>query len=239
MKAVTYDFWNTLMWAEPGMMGELRRGRIEMALEGAGLEVEPDAIEQGLLVIGELHSEAWMRGELFNPEDGAEHFVASLGAGITDEHADSVTAALLLESVRPELNVAPGVKATLETLKENGVRTAIVCDVGLAPSTVLRASLESAGILELFDGWAFSDEVGYYKPAPEIFGHALEQIGAAPADAIHVGDLRRTDVAGSRSFGMTSIRYAGLLEDDDFDSAEADHVITSHTELLEILGLTG
>ena len=237
MKAVTYDFWNTLMWAEPGMMGELRRGQIELALEGSGLEVGPDAIESGLLAIGELHSEAWMRGELFNPADGAGHFIESLGPEVTDAHADALTGALLLDSVQPRLNPAPGVKDTLAVLKENGFRTAIVCDVGLAPSSVLRRSLENAGLLELFDGWAFSDEVGHYKPAPEIFDHALEAIGARPGESIHVGDLRRTDVAGSRSFGMTAVRYAGVLEDDDEASAEADHVITDHREILDLLDI--
>ncbi|HRV60348.1 MAG: HAD family hydrolase [Solirubrobacterales bacterium] len=238
MRAVTYDFWNTLMWAEPGMMGELRRGQIELAAEGIGLELPPDAIEQGLLAIGELHSEAWMRGELFNPRDGADHFIASLGEGTAEKHADALTAALLLDSVQPDLNIAPEVEDTLEVLKENGIRTAIVCDVGLAPSTVLRRSLESAGLIGLFDAWAFSDEVGHYKPSPEIFRHALESIEVAPEHAVHVGDLRRTDVAGSRSFGMTAVRYTGLLEDDDHESAEADHVITSHSEILKILGLS-
>jgi len=239
VKAVTYDFWNTLMWAEPGMMGELRRGQIEIALDGTGLEVGPGEIERGLLTIGELHSEAWMRGELFNPGDGVDHFIASLGTEVADEHADALSAALLLESAQPELNVAPEVKSTLEFLKEKGIRTAIICDVGLAPSSVLRASLEQAGMLELFDGWAFSDEVGHYKPAPEMFRHALESIGVEPGEAAHVGDLRRTDVAGSRSFGMTSVRYNGLLEDDDLVSADADHVMSSHAELPALLGLVG
>jgi putative hydrolase of the HAD superfamily len=237
LKAVTYDFWNTLMWEEPGTMRGLRQRQVEVALQELGLEIDPGAIEQRLLAISELQREGWMSGEPFQPEDGAAHFVGGLGDGITEQHAAAVSAALLLESALPDLNLAPEAEATIRILKENGIRTAIVCDVGLAPSTVLRRALDDAGMLELFDGWAFSDEVGHYKPAPEIFRHALESIEVAPKDALHIGDLRRTDVAGSRSLGMTSVRYAGVLEDDDLESAEADHVITSHAEILDLLDL--
>jgi putative hydrolase of the HAD superfamily len=236
LKAVTYDFWNTLMWEEPGTMRGIRRRQVELALEEAELEVDADAIEQGLLAISGKQRDAWMNGEMFHPEDGARHFVGSLGDRLSVEHHDRVTEALLLGSVRPELNAADEVHSTLRTLKENGFKLAIVCDVGLAPSTVLRDSLEGAGLLEYFDGWAFSDEVGHYKPSPEIFRHALDSIGATPEEAWHVGDLRRTDVAGSRSFGMTPVRYRGVADDVE-DHPEATHVITSHLEILELLEL--
>ena len=63
--------------------------------------------------------------------------------------------------------------------------------------------LRRAGILERFDGWAFSDEVGAYKPDPVIFHHALREIGGVePGRAAHIGDLRRTDIAGARAMGM-------------------------------------
>ncbi|MBN8867806.1 MAG: HAD family hydrolase [Solirubrobacterales bacterium] len=225
------------MWEEPGTVREARRRQVELALQGNGLEVEPDAIETGLLAISDRQREAWLRGELFQPHDGARHFIETLGHERSEEHDLAIAEALLLSSARPELNVADGLPETLRALKGNDVRISIVCDVGLAPSTVLRACLEGAGLLEYFDGWAFSDEVGHYKPAPEIFEHALQPLGVEPADAIHVGDLRRTDVAGSRSFGMTSVRYRGVAEDDDLESAEADHVIGDHREILDLMGL--
>ncbi len=225
------------MWEKPGTMRGVRRRQVELALQGAGLDVDPAVIEDGLLAISGKQRDAWMSGTMFQPDDGARHFVGSLGHSLSAEHEALVTEALLLSSVRPELNVADELKPTLRTLKENGFRLAIVCDVGLAPSSVLRDSLEGAGLLEYFDGWAFSDEVGHYKPAPEIFRHALDSIGAAPDESWHVGDLRRTDVAGSRSFGMTSVRYRGVADDtEDYD--DASHVITSHSEILGLLGLS-
>jgi putative hydrolase of the HAD superfamily len=91
-------------------------------------------------------------------------------------------------------------------------------------------------MLKYFDGWAFSDEVGVYKPDPAIFARALTSLGDVPADrALHVGDLRRTDIAGARAIGMTSVRYRGANDDDDEDLLDADHVIDHHLQLIPIL----
>ncbi len=103
-------------------------------------------------------------------------------------------------------------------------------------------------MLDLFDHWSFSDDVGYYKPAPEIFEHALAGLGGpAPAQVAHVGDLRRTDVGGAQAMGMIAVRYRGVFDDSDpttdpRDKAppppEGDLVIDDHAELIDALGLT-
>ena len=106
---------------------------------------------------------------------------------------------------------------------------------GSPAASCCAAFLERRGLLTYFDGWSFSDEVGVYKPDPAIFARALTSLGDVPADrALHVGDLRRTDVAGARAIGMTSVRYRGA-NDDDEDLPEADHVIDHHGQLLAIL----
>ena len=87
-----------------------------------------------------------------------------------------------------------------------------------------------------FAGWAFSDEVGHYKPAPQIFEAALEALGAEPGGAMHVGDLRRTDVAGAAALGMRTARYRGM-NDEREDRAEAEFVLDSHDELLDVIAL--
>ena len=103
---------------------------------------------------------------------------------------------------------------TLAELRDRGVRLGIICDVGLTPSPVLRGWLDDHGVLELFDHWSFSDEVGWYKPAPQIFEHALAGLGGiAPGRAAHVGDLRRTDVGGAQAMGMMAVRYRGAYDD--------------------------
>jgi putative hydrolase of the HAD superfamily len=110
----------------------------------------------------------------------------------------------------------------------------------MTPSTALRAILEHNGLLALFDHWSFSDEVGAYKPAAEIFAHAAAGLGVAdvpPSQLAHVGDLKRTDIAGALGVGWTAIRYTGAFDDAESDGAEATHVVASHLDLPAVLGL--
>jgi putative hydrolase of the HAD superfamily len=120
----------------------------------------------------------------------------------------------------------------------------------MTASDVLRDYLDHAGVLDLFDHWSFSDEVGVYKPDPRIFEHALDGLGVTdPARAVHVGDLRRTDVAGARASGLATVRYCGRHDDGATvpeggpEAAtgqmliDADAVVADHAHLPTVLGV--
>jgi putative hydrolase of the HAD superfamily len=167
-------------------------------------------------------------------EAAAEIAVGKLSEKLAIDVPDDLRAALVESfsnvAEKAELHLTEGVEECLRALKGRGLKLGIVCDVGFTPSRILRAFLESRGLLGLFDGWAFSDEVGEYKPSPVIFKHVLGPLGVAPPDAAHVGDLRRTDVAGARNLGMIAIRYTGVWEDEGDPEPEAHHVVGSHKE---------
>ena len=100
--------------------------------------------------------------------------------------------------------------------------------MGITPSRTLRPFLDGHGLLGYFDHWSFSDEVGVFKPDPVIFEHAMSGLGVDdPADLAHVGDLRRTDIAGANAMGITSVRYAGVFDDPgvDLDHPGARHAV--------------
>jgi putative hydrolase of the HAD superfamily len=149
-----------------------------------------------------------------------------------------VAEAFLAAGREARLELAPDLGACLEALGQREIRLGIVCDVGFSGGELLRGLLSREGLLDRFCGWAFSDEVGHYKPSPLIFEAALEALGAGPAEAMHVGDLRRTDVAGARALGMRSVRYRGL-HDDDGTGPEAEFVVDGHLELPELLARLG
>ena len=79
------------------------------------------------------------------------------------------------------------------------------------------------------------------KPHAPMFVAALEATGARPGDAVHIGDLRRTDVAGARAAGMAAVRFAGVHDDgwleEDCRDAEADAVLYRWADLPALLGL--
>ena len=67
-----------------------------------------------------------------------------------------------------------------------------------------------------------------------VFQAALEPLETRPEQAAHVGDLRRTDVAGARGVGMRSIRIR-WHHDDTSEHPEADAVVDSYRHLLDVL----
>jgi putative hydrolase of the HAD superfamily len=119
----------------------------------------------------------------------------------------------------------------------DGVAVGVVSDTALATGRHLRTFLDAHGILQHVTFAAFSDEVGVYKPDPVIFRAALDGLGIDdPTTVAHVGDLRRTDVAGARAMGMSTVRFRGVVDDPE-DGTEAEHVIDRLADLPQVLGL--
>ncbi|MGN6276703.1 MAG: HAD family hydrolase [Solirubrobacterales bacterium] len=232
VKVVTFDFWNTIARVPPGTMSEARRRAVAAACEECAVEVEAGLLARSLEQVGLHWEEAWAAGRHLHPRAGAEMLARALGV---EEAAGELVAEAFLEAGRGvELELAPDIRPALEALAERGMRLGIVCDVGFTRGALLRDLLDREGLLARFDGWAFSDEVGHYKPSPRIFEAALGALGAGPEAAMHVGDLRRTDVAGAAALGMRTARYRGM-HDDGAAGVEADVVLDSHAELLDVL----
>jgi putative hydrolase of the HAD superfamily len=202
----------------------------------AASDVAPERVRAAFEEAWRTHAGHWRAGRQFGPARAAEFAVEQLGVHVSPALRDELVEAFADAGATAELIVNDGLAEALDALRQRGIRIGIVCDVGFTSGELLRSFLERRDLLRRFDGWAFSDEVGVYKPDPAIFAHALGQLGGVePAAALHVGDLRRTDVAGARAFGMTSVRYRGA-NDDDEDLPEADHVIDHHAELPALVG---
>jgi FMN phosphatase YigB (HAD superfamily) len=234
IEAVTFDFWNTIATVAPGAMSEARRRGIVEVCEGAGVEVEPDLLAASLEEVGAHWERSWAEGVHLHPCEAAAMVARALR--VEDPVGELVAEAFLSAGRRVDLEFAPGIGSALATLRERGIRIGIVCDVGFSGGELLRDLLEAEELLGHFDGWGFSDEVGHYKPAPQIFEAALGSLDARPEEAMHVGDLRRTDVAGAAALGMRTARYRGMnAEGDREDGPEADFVLDSHAELVEVV----
>jgi HAD superfamily hydrolase (TIGR01549 family) len=243
--AVTFDYWNTLCREPPG--GYLRSRRLEamsqvMVDAGVGSAgVVLPVLTAGYEAAWASWHDGWQANRQFTGADAAHAIcdtlertfdsapaVASLRARLCDVFA--------AQSEGADLHLVDGVADALAALSERGVRLGIICDVGFTASPILLAHLERHGILRFFDHWSFSDEVGVYKPDPKIFAHALDGLGGPdPARCAHVGDRKRTDVAGAWAAGMRAVRITSVFEDPE--EGPDDVVISSYGELLPALGL--
>ena len=236
--AITFDFWDTLVQADTAATRVRRRLAIADVLESHGLPAVHEDIDASFDEAWKRFDASWGTGEQFTGQHAAETVLDVLGHTENEQLRGRVIEAYLSAPETMKLNLTDNLIPTLHRLKEAGLRVGIVCDVGLTPSPVLRNYLDGHGILQLFDHWSFSDEVGVYKPHPAIFEHALAGLGDIdPSRAAHIGDLRRTDIAGAKGMGMLALRYRGVTDDDPAHGPEGDVVIHDHSEVPAVLGI--
>lgn len=267
IRAVTFDFWDTLVAGAAGSGSAMRRLQIDRfaaTLDEAGRHVPGDELASAFDANWERFEERWIANTgQYTPADTVGFVAERIGLPLDDALRTRLVDGFREVGERVPLELAEGITDVLETLRSAGLRIAIVCDVGLTSSPTLRDRLERFGVLDAFDAWAFSDETGWFKPAPEAFAPALAAVGLGIADGpavAHVGDNPRTDVAGALALGMLAIRYTGFRDaaveadtvgegtepdrraTDDPDAAgppppEAHHVIDDHRELPGLLGV--
>jgi HAD superfamily hydrolase (TIGR01549 family) len=255
--AVTFDCWGTLITD--------RDFETAMATRVAALadacEIDEQAASELLDRAWREHHHAWLNGTQYGSE-GIARF-CSLELALADPKACDRLQEAFEEAGRLGVQEAlPGAVDTLRTLRGAGMRTALVCDAGFTPGRIVRDFLNDQGLLEHLEFCAFSNEVGEPKPGAKIFRAALDALGVEASEAVHVGDLLRTDVFGARSLGMRTVRITAVGDDaaggfswnpdapfggnvvneggrtaSPYD--DADEVVRSHTELLDALRRLG
>jgi HAD superfamily hydrolase (TIGR01509 family) len=97
--------------------------------------------------------------------------------------------------------VVPGTHEALQALREAGLRLTAVCNANGAAEQ----ELTEQGLRPFLDAVIDSHVVGFKKPDPRIFYHALKESQADPQHTIHVGDLYNVDVAGARAAELHAI----------------------------------
>lgn len=234
--AVCFDCWGTLLVESNG--DAIHRRRVEHVRDCAAEHGSPVTIQAARGALDRAwhhHWNRWVGGEPSSAIDIAHHALSALEVDETGAAADLVDR-LAATVGGDDVRAGPGARRTLENLSRAGLRLALVCDTGFTTGEGVRRLLDANGLLRWLEVQAFSDETGVAKPHPRIFQHALTAIGPEPQRAMHVGDLRRTDVAGARALGMKTVRIR-WAHDDTSDFPEADAVVDSHDDLGALFGL--
>lgn len=233
-RAVTYDLWLTLLEDI-----DLERTKDDRATALAKtLSTSYDAaLQLQVEAYSALHA-GWERGRTQTMNEIAEGIVRGAGQEVDATLVEQVVFAVEGATTPDAVRLLPGARQTLASLRAAGIEVGLVCDTGMSGGGHLRGLLDDLGVLELFGTTVFSDEIGVNKPGLRPFTLALDSLGVPPASAVHVGDLRRRDVAGAVGAGMRPVRYRGA-HDDAFDTGPADApwVIDRHTDLLALLGV--
>ena len=242
VEAVTFDYWDTIVAAAGGSGNGMRRLQVDRFARTVADSGQPVALEE----LVEAFDANWERFEQrwvantgqHTPADSVDFVAERVGLALAGDLRDRLVEGFRVVGETVPLELGAGVRGALSALRAAGIRLGIVCDVGLTPSPTLRLRLDRLGLLDSFDAWAFSDETGWFKPAKDAFAPALEGLGITdPSSSAHVGDSRRTDVAGALALGMTSVRFVGFHDRPAPGEPEAHHVIDDLRDLPRVLGL--
>ena len=241
-RAVTFDYWQTLVSERRGEMRAMQIERWVATLAEVRQPRTADELSEAFAANWAIFEDRWRANDGPWGAAASVGFVAELlGLSLTDDLRTALLENYRIVGETAELHPAPGVEGCLQALRSAGCVLGIVCDVGLTDSPILRTRLEGFGLLQYFDAWSFSDETGWFKPAEQAFRPALEGLGVSPEEAAHVGDNERTDVAGAKALGMVAVQYTGLASlaawlPEQRPGTLADHVVEDFATLPAVLG---
>ena len=210
IRAVTIDFWNTIVGTGGGEARRRHRNAaLRAALAEAGVAWDEERVRAGFKHVYEEFERVWF-GAQRTPDaseslDGLWKFLdVRIGA---ESHA--LVARAFEDSILsgpPEL--LPGAAETIAALAGR-YRLAVISDTAFSPGRALRQVLERHGVLRHFSALVFSDETGVSKPHPKAFETALAALQVPPEESAHIGDIERTDIAGAKDAGVRAILFRG------------------------------
>jgi putative hydrolase of the HAD superfamily len=140
----------------------------------------------GYAITGKISDEEWRRRTVATlleqfPHSKAQEAVTTWSARITKINTPLLD---LITSLRKRLSIALITNATSR----------------------LNTDLAMLGLRDHFDYIINTSEVGYAKPSPEIFHHALTLVKATPSEALYIDDSLSNIEAASK-LGITSHHY--------------------------------
>jgi putative hydrolase of the HAD superfamily len=199
------DVGDTLIRAHPSWAGVYRLGLLEL-----GMDVAERDIERALLAETKA-GPYWLSEEPFEPTEEnsfsrvVEFDTAVLGRlGYADLPEDVFRAIEDAFARRSAWYVFPDVLPALDALRAAGVRLCVISNFVWGGPELIH-DLELA---DQFEALVISSRVGFQKPNPGIFRHALQMMHVEPGRALHVGDSYRADVLGARRVGIEALLIA-------------------------------
>jgi HAD superfamily hydrolase (TIGR01509 family) len=144
---------------------------------------------------------------------------------------DEVFHARVFAAFQRQLRAVPGVVDVLEKLTVDGTS---YCVASSGSHERIRVGHRTTGLDRWFDDTRIfsSEDVGRGKPAPDLFLHAAERMGAVPARCVVVEDsplgVQAAVAAGMDVYGFTAMTPAAKL-------AGATRVFSDMGELADLL----
>jgi HAD superfamily hydrolase (TIGR01509 family) len=233
IKAVSFDFWNTLFRDIHGSAYQENRLKFFLETVRSYQECCPEKTMAAFNYASQEAYRIWTQEHRTpNARERLEWVLSQLVLELPEDVLSPMARSCgeMIHQFPPVL--IEHVKEVLEKLSQH-YQLAVISDTGYSPGTVLRETMARNGILDYFAVLSFSDEVGRSKPHESIFLATAQALGIAPTEMLHIGDLEFTDVIGARAVGAKAVLFAADLA--ELPDSVADYVVKSHLELITIL----
>jgi len=203
IKAVFFDFFNTLVYFDPPREKHYADTAAEF-----GVVISPEAVAAAL-----PEADAWWRSENFRStikdREQESKFDAYRGYGlrILQDAGNTVSPEQALQMLARAFAVGFKFKnyddslPALQALKGKNMQMGVISNIG----EQIDAYLDKSGFTDYFAYKITSFEAGCDKPQPQIFQLALKRAGVTAEETLFVGDQYDLDVVGARSAGITPI----------------------------------
>jgi putative hydrolase of the HAD superfamily len=235
LKAITLDYWDTIYLgiSTPDRVRK-RHESLQAMLRRLGTDIPTEEFTR-LYKASAVEADRWWRDEHrgYSTADRIRWLLAQLAIE-RPPHCEHI--ALAVEEIDDTLTAVPPplLEGAADGIRELASRfkLAIISDTGFASGRAQDKLLAQDGLLDHFAATVYSMDVGHAKPRPEPFRRALELLGVEPNEALHVGDIERTDVGGALASGMRAVRLDQVRPG---GSSDAEYVATSYIDLVRYL----
>lgn len=230
IRAVTFDFWNTLFReANSAARQEIRIGAVSKMC-GVSEEEAAEALKTVWAEFSRRHRE---ERRTLGPGNAVRMTGEVLGREIEPPVAEALervfAAAVIVYSPVPIEGAIEAVKAAAAVAP-----IGLISDTGVSPGSSLRYILDRHAFTDHFTAITFSDRVGVSKPQAAMFEVTAGALGVKPDELLHIGDLEYTDVAGAQGVGGKAALFTAANATHANDT-RADYVFSNWQEFVDVL----
>jgi len=138
-----------------------------------------------------------------------------------------------LMDIYKRLDAYPEVPEVLSTLNNNGIRCAILSN---GSPDMLASAVDNAGIASSLEAILSVDEIGIYKPHPDVYQMAVDKLGVKRENICFMSS-NGWDAAGAASFGFQVLWVNRFSAEQERLPAEPTGILSSLRGLPDKLGL--
>lgn len=208
IKAITFDYWDTLVPIDEEKIKKMREERAKEVvrfLKEKGYDFSYEEVKEISSKVWELYRVNPINNKEVTLYIMAEEILKNLKIRKRKKMVKSLVKIYEEYLYKAGLSVDKEVIEVIKILKEKGFKLGIVSNT--PGGNVEKKILEDTGISSFFDIMLFSSFEGVRKPHPEIFMKVINFFKIRPEELLHIGDTPELDIEGPLKIGAKAILW--------------------------------